>query len=90
MATADLINLPEEVDVVALKSGYKSAFKEVKTVLTELCERENVALEFVGSKRHIHEFLLWLYHNKQTPTPILLVGWRGQLVGDLLEPVRFS
>ncbi|WP_137221019.1 ribonuclease D [Shewanella sp. MEBiC00475] len=90
MATADLTNLPEEVDVVALKSGYKSAFKEIKTTLTELCEREDVALEFVGSKRHIHEFLLWLYHNKQTPTPLLLTGWRGQLIGDLLADVRFS
>jgi|TARA_R110002126_G_scaffold18036_20_gene69581 ribonuclease D len=90
MATADLTDLPEEVDVVALKSGYKSAFKEVKTILTELCERENVALEFVGSKRHIHEFLLWLYHNKQTPTPLLFVGWRGQLVGNLLAQVKFN
>jgi ribonuclease D len=90
MATADLTNLPEEVDIVALKSGYKSAFKDLKTRLTELCEREQVSLEFVGSKRHIHEYLLWLYHNKQTPTPLLLCGWRGQLIGDLLADIRFS
>jgi ribonuclease D len=90
MATADLVNLPEEVDIVALKSGYKSAFKEVKNVLTELCERENVALEFVGSKRHIHEFLLWLFNNKTTSTPLLLSGWRGMLIGDLLGQVRFN
>ncbi|MGX9461515.1 ribonuclease D [Shewanella sp. A14] len=90
MATADLTNLPEEVDIVALKSGYKSAFKDIKSRLTELCAQEDVALEFVGSKRHIHEFLLWLYHKKQTPTPLLLSGWRGQLIGDLLADIRFS
>lgn len=90
MATADLINLPEVVDIVALKSGYKSAFKDVKNRLTELCEREAVSLEFVGSKRHIHEYLLWLYHDKQTATPLLLSGWRGELVKDLLADVRFG
>ena len=90
MATADLINLPEVVDIVALKAGYKSAFKEIKSILSDLCESKDVALEFVGSKRLIHEFLLWLFHNKQTQTPLLLSGWRGQLVGDLLAGVRFS
>ncbi|MCL1114070.1 MULTISPECIES: ribonuclease D [Shewanella] len=90
MASADLNNLPEEVDIVALKSGYKSSFKDIKNRLSALCEQENVPLEFIGSKRHIHEFLLWLYNNKQTPTPILMCGWRGQLVGDLLADIQFS
>ena len=90
MATADLINLPEVVDIVALKAGYKSAFKEIKSILSGLCESKDVALEFVGSKRLIHEFLLWLYHNKQTQTPLLLSGWRGQLVGDSLAGVHFN
>ena len=89
METADLVNLPEELDIIALKSGYKSAFKDTKALLTQMCELRDIPVEFVGSKRHVHEFLLWLYNKKQTDLPLLLSGWRGELVGDLLSNIDF-
>ncbi|MEZ9234510.1 ribonuclease D [Shewanella sp. 10N.286.52.A9] len=90
LQTADLENLPEAVDVIALKNGYKASFKEVKVILTQLAEQHDVAIEFIGSKRLIHEFLLWLYHKKQTDTPLLLTGWRASIIKDSLEEIKFG
>ncbi len=90
LQTADLENLPEAVDVIALKNGYKASFKEVKVILAAIAEEKEVAIEFIGSKRLIHEFLLWLHHKKQTPTPLLLSGWRGKLVNEALDNIKFG
>lgn len=90
LATADLNNLPEQLDIIALKSGYKSTFKEVKNSITLLCEQADVPIEFLGSKRLIHEFLLWLWNDKQTAKPLLLIGWRGVLIGGVLDKLTFS
>ncbi|MCL1143064.1 ribonuclease D [Shewanella gaetbuli] len=90
MATADMSNLPDEVDVIALKPNYKQTFKTVKTRLTAVCEQHNVPMEFVGSKRLIHQFLTWLYHDKNSKAPLILQGWRGQLIGDQLHDIEFA
>ncbi|WP_144208494.1 ribonuclease D [Shewanella donghaensis] len=90
LQTADLDNLPEAVDVIALKNGYKSSFKEVKNILTLLSEEHEVAVEFIGSKRLIHEFLLWLHHKQPEDKPLLLKGWRGDIVKDALAGINFS
>ncbi|MCW3174060.1 ribonuclease D [Shewanella subflava] len=90
MATADFDNPPEEVDVIALKSGYKSAFKTIKTRLTDISEDKIVPLEFIGSKRLIHQFLLWLFNDKQGERPLVLQGWRGELVGSTLDDIVFK
>lgn len=84
MAKADMSNLPEPLDVLALKPGYKSAFKSIKQCLGEVAESDNVPMELLGSKRHIHEYLEWVWAGKQGQTPLVLLGWRGQLVADKL------
>ena len=90
LTTADLDNLPEQLDVIALKPGYKSTFKEIKNTITSLCEQADIPVEFLGSKRLIHELLLWLWHGKTTSMPLLLTGWRGAIVADALAEVSFS
>jgi len=85
MQTADLVNLPELVDVLALKPGYKSAFKTVKTCLTELCEHHGVPQEMLASKRHIHEYLQWRWNEQRGRLPTVLCGWRAELAAQALE-----
>lgn len=88
MQTADLVNLPELVDVLALKSGYKSAFKSIKTCLAELCEHHEVPQEMLASKRHIHEYLQWRWDNQQGDLPAVLCGWRGELAAQSLAKLE--
>ncbi len=90
LQTADLDNLPEAVDVIALKNGYKASFKEVKNILIQVAEQHDVAIEFIGSKRLIHEFLMWLYNKQPAEKPLLLKGWRAKLVKDALAAIKFS
>ncbi|NKF51574.1 ribonuclease D [Shewanella sp. WXL01] len=90
ITTVDFSDLPEQIDVIALRPGYKSTFKQIKNTLVELCEHKQVATEFIASKRLIHEFMLWLFNNKQGETPLLLSGWRGEVVGSAIDDVSFS
>ncbi|GIU34982.1 ribonuclease D [Shewanella colwelliana] len=84
LATADLDNLPKAIDVIALKPGYKSAFKTIKTALQAVAEAQDVPMELIGSKRHIHEFLQWIWDDKAGEKPLLLSGWRSELVETIL------
>lgn len=88
LQTADLVNLPELVDVLALKSGYKSAFKAIKSCLVELCEQHDVPQEMLGSKRHIHEFLQWRWDKQQGDLPAVLCGWRGEIAAESLAKLE--
>ncbi|WP_162599210.1 ribonuclease D [Shewanella algidipiscicola] len=85
MATADLNNLPKAIDVIALKPGYKSAFKQLKNCLTEIAEQHDVPMELIGSKRHIHEYLQWRWEGQTGDLPLLLCGWRASLTQDKLQ-----
>ncbi len=88
MQTADLANLPELVDVLALKPGYKSAFKAIKQCLTELSEQYAVPMEMLGSKRHIHDYLQWRWNKQQGELPTVLTGWRGEMAATALASVE--
>jgi ribonuclease D len=85
LQSADLDNLPDPVDVLALKPAYKSAFKAVKSCLTQVCEAGNIPLELLGSKRHIHEYLQWLWEGKSGEQPLVLSGWRGAIAAAALS-----
>ncbi|WP_394202019.1 ribonuclease D [Shewanella waksmanii] len=88
MAQADLDNPPQPIDVIALKPGYKSAFKALKNCLVALAEQHDVAIELLGSKRHIHEYLQWRWQGKsQTKQPLLMQGWRAEIVADSLTAI---
>ncbi|RTR33224.1 ribonuclease D [Shewanella atlantica] len=82
--TADLDNLPKPIDVLALRNGYKSSFKTIKNCLSALSEKHDVPIELLGSKRHIHEYLQWLWDGKSGDTPLLLSGWRADIAASPL------
>jgi ribonuclease D len=88
MATADLTNLPEVIDVIALKPGYKSAFKLIKNCLAEIAESHDVPMELIGSKRHIHEYLEWHWAGRTGELPLLLCGWRASLSEEKLKQLN--
>ncbi|MCE9678601.1 ribonuclease D [Shewanella sp. AS1] len=85
LKSADLQNLPQPIDVLALKPGYKSAFKAIKNCLTCIAEAADVPMELIGSKRHIHEYLQWVWEGKTSEPPLVLTGWRGELTASKLE-----
>ncbi|QLE85781.1 ribonuclease D [Shewanella sp. Scap07] len=89
MAKADLDNPPKPIDVIALKPGYKSAFKALKNCLVALAEQHEVAIELLGSKRHIHEYLQWRWQGQAAQNmPLLLTGWRAAIVADALAGIE--
>lgn len=88
IADTDYSRLPEPVDVLALKPEYKTAFKTLKGCLEQIAQEEDVPLEMLGSKRHINEYLGWLWNAKQGDNPLLLQGWRGQLVAEKLHDLK--
>ncbi|WP_025820252.1 ribonuclease D [Shewanella marina] len=89
MQKADLDNLPELIDVLALQPGYKAGFKEIKARLLEICEAEQVPSELMAAKRHIHDYMNWHWNNKQGDSPLLLNGWRGKLAAPALLSLTF-
>lgn len=80
-------NLPDPIDVIALKTGYKSAFKAIKQALVTQAELKEVPIELLGSKRHIHEYLRWLWDGKKGDLPLILTGWRADIVGEHLNEI---
>lgn len=90
MATADLDNPPQALDVLALRPGYKGAFKAVKAVLIGICESRQVPEELLASKRHIHDFLQWHLDGRTDKAPLLLTGWRGELAAMPLHTLELS
>ncbi|KFZ38574.1 ribonuclease D [Shewanella mangrovi] len=88
MNNADMSNLPEPLDVLALKPGYKSAFKLIKGVLHDIAESQQVPIELLGSKKLIHEYLEWEWAGKQSELPLVLQGWRGSLTANALGQIE--
>lgn len=88
MEEVDLVNLPETIDVIALKPSYKSAFKAIKACLLELCEHHKVPQELLASKRHIHEYLKWIWGGKTDHAPLILTGWRREIVQSHLDGLK--
>ncbi|QFU22552.1 ribonuclease D [Shewanella eurypsychrophilus] len=90
LQTADVENPPKTIDVIALKTGYKTSFKAIKNCLVAIAEEQLVPIELLGSKRHIHEYLQWLWDGKQGDAPLLLSGWRKGLVEAKLSELVLS
>ncbi|MGB0895167.1 MAG: ribonuclease D [Parashewanella sp.] len=84
---ADFENPPEQVEVIAYRSDYKTSFKATKKVLVQIAEANEVPIELLGSKRYIHELLKWQW-SLSKETPKVLFGWRGSLTHHLLNELK--
>ncbi|MDC9620070.1 ribonuclease D [Xenorhabdus sp. XENO-7] len=65
--------------------GYRTAFKEIKSLVTQVSESHQFSVELLASRRQINQLLSSHWKLKSTDyQPELLRGWRGEL---LAEPV---
>lgn len=89
------LNIPEEqwpqplLRIVDFK-GYKESVDQIKTMIQQVAERQQIPMESMASKRQIHQLLSWHWkldkqQKQQVPPPDLLQGWRYQLIGEQLE-----
>ncbi|MDB2387056.1 ribonuclease D [Shewanella sp.] len=85
IANVSFDHLPKPLDVLALKTGYKVAFKRIKQCISEQALQHDVPIELLGSKKLIHEYLQWFWDGKTHEKPLILTGWRQALVADALE-----
>lgn len=88
LKNVDLSYLPEQVDVLALRPGYKAAFKTIKELLSDICQQQQIPIELLASKRLIHDYLYWYWKGKKAMKPILLTGWREKIVSSAIELVK--
>ncbi|ABZ76398.1 ribonuclease D [Shewanella halifaxensis HAW-EB4] len=88
IANVSYDNPPKPLDVIALKTGYKVAFKSIKNCITEQAEAKEIPIELLGSKKYIHEYLEWVWANKQGDKPLILTGWREAIVAEALAALK--
>lgn len=67
--------------------GYKKAFKDIKSLVTQMSESSGLSAELLASRRQINRLLNWHWKlsTQDVAMPELLCGWRGKLFG---EPLR--
>lgn len=75
--------LPQKVTRLMDYPHYKSRFKAVKSAVEQVAIESEIPKEMIASKKLIHEVLsyFWKQTPKSQPTPVLLSGWRNELVG---------
>ncbi|WP_376707890.1 ribonuclease D [Parashewanella spongiae] len=89
MINADIEQLPQAIDVIAFRPDYKSCFKLIKAALSQISEDHNIPMEFIGSKRYIHQYLNWLWSDKKHEKPRVLTGWRQEVIEPRLSQIQF-
>ncbi|MBD2785584.1 ribonuclease D [Xenorhabdus sp. DI] len=87
---AESRNIPEEAcpnQIVNLIDypDYRKAFKEIKSLVTQVAESHHFSAELLASRRQINQLLSWHWKLKSSKyQPELIKGWRGML---LAEPI---
>ncbi len=81
----DSCDYPNPIKRLDEYPGYKQTFKKVKAFLVNLCEKHELAIENLASKKQINQFLMWhfdLNNARTAAVPIdLLTSWRQELIG---------
>lgn len=77
---------PQPVERLVDHSGYKHAFKELKTAVQNAAERSGLTAELIASRRQINALLSWHWKLKDEQ-PELLQGWRDKLVGEQVRAI---
>lgn len=81
----DSCDYPNPIKRLDEYPGYKQTFKKVKAFLVNLCEKHELTIENLASKKQINQFLMWhfdLNNARTVAVPIdLLSSWRQELIG---------
>ncbi|WP_095505437.1 ribonuclease D [Paraferrimonas sedimenticola] len=86
----DFDDLPEAFEQVALAPGYKSVLKRLKNCSTEIAEEKVVAIETLAPKRLLHQYLVWRHQGQTGELPMVLTGWRGELLAEPIEALKLN
>nr|WP_262021697.1 ribonuclease D [Vibrio quintilis] len=77
---------PATIVPVSDYPGYKQLFKVLKTKVNEVAEAQNLATEFVASRKQLNDLISWIWKHQEAgnKTPDLMQGWRKPLLGETL------
>ena len=67
--------------------GYKAELKRIKAIVEQAALQADIPAELISSKRLIHQYLSWKWRLEENSelTPVLLQGWRGELLSAHLS-----
>ncbi len=78
--------LPEPLQNLMDMPGYRKAFKEIKALVQEVGQANDVSAEMLASRRQINQLLNWHWQLKPRHTaPEMISGWRGELLSGALD-----
>ncbi|MDC9595301.1 ribonuclease D [Xenorhabdus anantnagensis] len=81
---AQIINLIDYPD-------YRKAFKEIKSLVTQVGESHHFSAELLASRRQINQLLCWHWKLKSPEyQPELIRGWRGRLLAEPITEILAS
>ncbi|MFM5114481.1 ribonuclease D [Aeromonas hydrophila] len=80
---------PEPIRRLVDYPQYKAELKRIKGMVEEKAKASNIPPELVASKKIIHQYFTWSWRmsdeeRARADKPMLLQGWRHELVGHLL------
>lgn len=80
---------PEPIRRLVDYPKYKGELKRIKALVEEKANASNIPPELIASKKIIHQYLTWCWRlndeeRARCDKPILLQGWRHELVGHQL------
>lgn len=86
---SDPAGWPEPIRRLVDYPQYKAELKRIKGMVEEKAKASNIPPELVASKKIIHQYFTWSWRmsdeeRARADKPMLLQGWRFELVGHLL------
>jgi ribonuclease D len=89
----DEADYPAKIERLDEYPGYKQIFKKVKTFITQVSEKHQLAVENLASKKQINQFLSWYFDLNESKKlaketnayPEILTAWRSELFGKALQ-----
>ena len=86
---SDPAGWPEPIRRLVDYPQYKAELKRIKAMVEEKAKASNIPPELVASKKIIHQYFTWSWRmsaeeRARADKPMLLQGWRHELVGHLL------
>jgi len=84
---------PQKIQRLDEYPGYKKTFKNVKSFISAVSDKHNLAIENLASKKQINQFLTWYFDlneakylsNDTGVCPDILTSWRNELFGKALQ-----
>ena len=80
--------MPEKLTRLVDYAAYKKTFKAIKSIVEEIATNVDIPKEMIASKKLIHEVLSFYWkgqHERSNVCPVLMSGWRGELLGDKIK-----